>query len=201
VRRTDRLPVYTAFKGSKMGLAIRGYELVPNKALLTKISLYAPEVVESVLSEHPEIVDAWLKQLHYKYVASKRSCELENDPIACFNLLPLKQFEEHFQSWKDDGIIRLSLPGGKAIRIKNTRNEQEVEVTDEIALANEAAPHPHFVCSACSATFADSEQYSRHRMHEAEMKKRKKLFLERAAEKRRTAAKQDIPPNPIWWLY
>jgi hypothetical protein len=193
------MPVYTEFEGSTAGLAIRGYQLVPNKALLAKISTYTPEVVEAVLSEHPEIVDTWLKRLHDKYVASKRSCELENDPIARFNLLPLKQFEEHFQSWKDDGIIRISLPEGRDIRIKNTRSKKEEWIGSQIAPTDQAVAYPHFVCSTCSAVFADSEQYSRHRIHEAKMKK-KKLHSQSAAKKR-IAGKQDVPPNPIWWLY
>lgn len=194
------MPVYTAFEDSTEGLAIRGYELVPNKALLAKISVYTPEIVEAVLSEHPEIVGTWLRQLHEKYVASKRSCELENDPIACFNLLPLKQFEEHFQSWQDDGIIRISLPEGRALRIKNSRKNQEEETVGQTVPTNRAAANPHFVCSTCSAAFSDSEQYSRHRIHEAKMKK-KNVLLQIAAEKKRTASKQDVPPNPIWWLY
>jgi hypothetical protein len=191
------MPVYTAFKDSTLGLATRGYKLVPNDALLARISIYTPEIVEAVLSEHPEIVGSWLEKLHDKYSSLKRSCEFENDPAACFNLLPLKQFEKHFQSWQDDGIITISLPRGRAIRIKHTRRKQK-EVASPSVLADQAAVNPHFVCGTCSAAFVDSEQYSRHRMHEAEMEKKK--ALSQSAEEKKSAGKQDIPPNPIWWL-
>ncbi len=52
------------FEDKSLGLSLRGYCVVPNSALETKIAIYTPEIVQSILLEHPEIVDRWLKELH-----------------------------------------------------------------------------------------------------------------------------------------
>jgi hypothetical protein len=44
------MAVYAIFEDSALGLDIRGYKLVPNDALLTRICIYTPEIVEAVLS-------------------------------------------------------------------------------------------------------------------------------------------------------
>ena len=66
-------------KDDSLGLILRGYELVPNASLATKIAVYTSEVVETILTEHPEIIDQW-------YINNKKICDFENDPTACFNL-------------------------------------------------------------------------------------------------------------------
>lgn len=64
--------------------------------LHTKIAVYTPEIAQAILSEHPEIVDKWLEQLHRQCVDSKRSCEAEHDPTACFNTSLYEEFERHY---------------------------------------------------------------------------------------------------------
>ena len=66
-----------ALGDSSCGLDIRGYKLVPNDALLTRIAVYTPIIVEAILSDHSEIVDTWLSKLHEKYLTLKKSCERE----------------------------------------------------------------------------------------------------------------------------
>lgn len=105
-------------------LDIRGYKLVPNNALLIKIAVYTPEIVEAILSGHSEIVDTWLSKLHEKYLTLKKSCEFDSNPVACFNIPPLEHFEIHFQLWQEGGIITISIEEGKVIRIINEKREE-----------------------------------------------------------------------------
>lgn len=191
------MAVYAVFEDSALGLDIRGYKLVPNDALLTRICIYTSEIVEAVLSEHPEIVGLWLKKLHDKYLTLKRSCEFENDPVACFNLLPLKQFEKHFQSWQGGSIITISLPKGSVIRVSNVK--RQAAISGKSIAAHQAPANPCFVCSICSAAFKDGEEYSQHRIHETEMMRKKAAIVDDTAEKK-VVKTTDIPPNPIWWL-
>ena len=114
-----------ALNDPSYGLDIRGYKLVPNNALLIKIAVYTPEIVEAILSDHSEIVDSWLSKLHEKYLTLKKSCEFDSNPVACFNIPPLEQFETHFQVWKEGGIITISIKGGEAIRIRNEKRREE----------------------------------------------------------------------------
>ena len=100
-----------------LGLLLRGYELIPNSLLATSIAVYTPEVVEAILTQHPEIVDTWLQRLHREYIANKKTCDFENDPTACFNLGVYEEFEKNLKSWEEGGLIKIMLPGNKAIRI------------------------------------------------------------------------------------
>lgn len=106
-----------AFEDKSLGLKLKGYSIIPNDALETKIAIYTPEIVQSILSEHPEIVDNWLLNIHEEYIAKKKLCEFDNDPVACFNLSLYEEFEKHLKSWNDGGMITISLPEDKAIRV------------------------------------------------------------------------------------
>ena len=188
-----------AFGDSSYGLDIRGYKLVPNDPLSIKIAVYTPEIVEAILSDHSEIVDTWLNKLHEKYLTLKKSCELDSNPVACFNMLPLEQFETHFQLWQDGGIITISIEEGKVIRIRNQkrREEKKTPATTSSLVTNETQ-NPRFTCSMCSSTFSDSEEYYRHRLHEIEIIKNRQNQPDTAEME--FSREKDIPPNPIWWL-
>jgi hypothetical protein len=43
------MAVFGVFEDSGLGLDTRGYKLVPNDVLLTRIRIYTPEIVEAVL--------------------------------------------------------------------------------------------------------------------------------------------------------
>jgi hypothetical protein len=187
-----------ALGDSSCGLDIRGYKLVPNDALLTKIAVYTPEIVEAILSDHLEIVDTWLSKLHERYLTLKKSCEFDSNPVACFNIPPLEQFETHFQVWKEGGIITISIKGGEAIRIRNEKREEKKTPAAASSLVPNESLNPRFTCSMCSSTFSDSEEYYRHRLREIETAKNRQNQPE-TAEMEFTREK-DIPPNPIWWL-
>src|SRR5918911_1316022 len=77
-----------------LALVLRGYDLVPNGTLSTKIAVYTPEIVETILTQHPEIIDRWLQKLHREYINNKKICDFENDPTACFNLGIYEEFEK-----------------------------------------------------------------------------------------------------------
>jgi hypothetical protein len=104
-------------KDDSLGLVLRGYDLVPNALLATKIAVYTPEVVQTILTEHPEIIDQWLQKLHRKYIENKKICDFENDPTACFNLAMYEAFEKNLKSWEEGGLIKIMLPVKKAIRV------------------------------------------------------------------------------------
>lgn len=181
------------FNDSSCELVIRGYKLVPNDALSTKIAVYLPEAVAAILSDHPEIVDSWLNRLHEKYLTLKKSCEFDGNPVACFNMPPFQQFEKHFQSWREGGVIAISVESGSEFRI---RNEKRGEKTSTIARAGKRADL-RFMCSKCSTAFADSEEYAKHLMREIDVAKDKHR---RSMTQENDAVEEDIPPNPIWWL-
>jgi hypothetical protein len=193
----DDHPVFT-LDDSSCGLDVRGYKLVPNDALLIKIAVYTPEIVEAILSDHLELVDTWLSRLHEKYLTLKKSCEFDSDPVACFNMVPLEQFETHFQLWQDGGIITISIEGGKAIRIRNEKRDERKTPAATSSLVTNESQNPRFICSMCSSTFSDSEEYYRHRLREIETVKNRQNQPDTAEME--FSREKDIPPNPIWWL-
>ena len=181
------------------GLDIRGYKLVPNNALSIKIAVYTPEIVEAILSDHSEIVDTWLSKLHEKYLLLKKSCEFDSNPVACFNIPPLEQFETHFQLWREGGIITISIEEGKAIRIINEKREEKKNTAAVTSsLVTNGSQNQRFTCSMCSSTFSDSEEYYRHRVREVEIVKNREKQPD--TSEREFIREKDIPPNPIWWL-
>ena len=107
-------------KDDSLGLILRGYDLVPNASLATKIAVYTPEVVETILTQRPEIIDQWLQKLHREYINNKKICDFENDPTACFNLGIYEEFEKNLKSWEEGGIIKIMLPVKKAIRVSKS---------------------------------------------------------------------------------
>ena len=92
-----------------LGLALKGYNLVPNGSLATKIGIYTPLIVETLLQEHPEEVDKWLQQLHTEIIRQKKLCLFENDTAACFNTEIYEHFEKGYKSWEEGGLIRIML--------------------------------------------------------------------------------------------
>ena len=106
-----------AFEDSSLGLKLKGYLIVANDALENKIAIYTIRIAQDILSANPEVVDGWLQKLHQEYMSKRNACEFENDPVACFNLSVYEEFEKHFESWNDGGMIAISLPGDRAIRV------------------------------------------------------------------------------------
>lgn len=164
------------FEDSSLGLRLKGYVLVPNTALETKIAIYTSEIVQSILSEHPEIVDHWLQDLHGEYVSKKRLCDFENDPVACFSLSVYEEFERHYKSWQDGGMISIVLPG-RAIRVSKK------------PLVTVVTGSGYLVCARCAASFADLGEYERHCREE-----------EGKPAKQKERRQDDVAPNPIWWF-
>jgi hypothetical protein len=170
-----------AFDDQSLGLRLKGYHLVPNDALETKIAVYTLEIVQSILSEHPEIVDRWLQKLHSEYINKKKSCDFENDPVACFSLSAYEEFERHFKSWEDGGMIAIILPHDNVIRVSKK---------PLISIVNEKTGY--LVCSKCLASFTDLNEFESHYRQENSIK---------PVEKKAKAEKyNDVPLNPIWWL-
>ncbi|HKZ60954.1 MAG TPA: hypothetical protein VJZ68_00875 [Nitrososphaera sp.] len=171
-----------AFEDGFLGLKLRGYILAPNDALETKIAIYTPEIVQAILAEHPEIVDRWLQDLHTEYINKKKLCDFENDPVACFTLSVYEEFEKHFKSWQDGGIIAITLPQDRVIRI--SKKPLVSIVTDSKA--------SYLVCNKCLVSFSDLDEFEKHCNQENEAK---------PVEKKNLAEKRDgVPPNHIWWL-
>ena len=54
-----------------LGLVLKGYNLIPNGSLATKIGIYTPLIIETLLQEHPEEVDKWLQKLHTESIRQK----------------------------------------------------------------------------------------------------------------------------------
>jgi hypothetical protein len=169
------------FEDESLGLRLKGYRVVPNDVLETKIAVYTVEIVQSILSEHPEIIDRWLQKLHSEYISKKRSCDFENDPVACFNLSAYEEFERHFKSWEDGGIIAIVLPHDKVIRVSKK---------PLISMVNEKTNY--LVCSKCLASFTDLNEFESHYRQENNVKPVEK--------KSKAENNDDIPLNPIWWL-
>lgn len=170
-----------AFEDGSLGLKLKGYSLVPNDALETKIAIYTPEIVQSILSEHPEIIDRWLQGLHAEYISKKKLCDFENDPVACFTLSVYEEFEKHFKSWQDGGIIAITLPQDRVIRI--SKRPLISVVTDSKV--------SYLVCNKCLASFKDLDEFEKHCKQENELK---------PANANNQGKQEDIAPNPIWWF-
>src|SRR6059036_2360384 len=145
-----------AFEDESLGLKLKGYGLAANAALETKIAIYTPEIVQSILSEHPEIIDRWLQNLHSEYISKKKSCDFENDPVACFTLSTYEEFERHFKSWQDGGIIAITLPHDTVIRISK-------KPLISVAADSRAS---YLVCNKCQASFTDFDEFEKHRRQE-----------------------------------
>jgi hypothetical protein len=163
------------------GLRLKGYVLVPNDALESKIAIYTPEVVQSILSERPELVHSWLRKLHNEYIDKKKSCDFENDPIACFNLSAYEEFEKNFKSWEDGGIIAIALSQNRVIRISK---RPLITIT---AYSNKK----YLVCDKCFASFTDLEEFEKHCKYENGVKE---------AETKSVKRHDEVAPNPIWWI-
>jgi hypothetical protein len=173
--------VANAFEDESLGLKLKGYSLVPNGVLETKIAVYTPEIVQSILSEHPEIIDRWLQSLHSEYISKKKLCDFENDPVACFTLSVYEEFERHFKSWQDGGMIAITLPQDRVIRI--SKRPLVSIVTDSKA--------SYLVCNKCLTSFTDIDEFEKHCMRENEI---------RPANKNQPEKHGDVAPNPIWWF-
>lgn len=170
----------SAFEDDSLGLKLKGYALVPNGVLETKIAVYTPEIVQSILSEHPEIVDRWLQKLHSEYISMKKSCDFENDPVACFSLSVYEAFERHFKSWQDGGIISITLPLGRIITVSK---KPLVSIVTESRAS-------YLVCNKCMASFTNLEEFEKHCRQENEPK----------PAKTKQPRYDEVPPNPIWWF-
>ena len=172
----------SAFEDESLGLKLKGYGLAANSALETKIAIYTPEIVQSILSEHPEIVDRWLQNLHSEYISRKKSCDFDNDPVACFTLSAYEEFEKHFKSWEDGGIIAITLPQDRVIRMSK-------KPLISITVDSKAS---YLVCNKCLASFTDLDEFEKHCRHENKAK---------PVEKKNTAEKDDyVTPNPFRWV-
>ncbi len=171
----------SVLEDESLGLRLKGYVLVPNMVLETKIAVYTPEIVQSILSEHPEVVDRWLQKLHSEYISKKKSCDFENDPVACFSLSVYEEFEKHFKSWQDGGIISITLPKGMIIAV--SKQPLVSIITDSKA--------GYLVCSKCKASFTDLDEFEKHCRQENEPK---------PAKAKQPTRYDEIPPNPIWWF-
>src|ERR671939_293254 len=132
--------VTNIFADESLGLKLKGYVIVPNSFLETKIAIYTPDIVQSILLEHPEIVDNWLQKLHSEYISKKKSCDFENDPVACFALSAYEEFEKHLKSWEDGGLIAITLPRNRVIRVTKKPLFSVVNT-------------PTYICDSCHVTF------------------------------------------------
>jgi hypothetical protein len=168
----------SAFEDKSLGLKLKGYAIVPNDFLETKIGIYTPEIVESILTEHPEIVDRWLERLHAEYISKKKQCDFENDPVACFNLSAYEQFEKNYRSWSDGGLIAITLPRERVIRVSKNPLISVTEGTQQ------------YICTKCMAAFATAAELESHRKQEEQE-------IKVAAKKPKS---YEATPNPIWWL-
>ena len=98
-----------------LGLVLKGYNLIPNGSLATKIGIYTPMILETILQEHPEEIDKWLQKLHRESIHQKKLCLFENDTAACFNIEIYEHFEKSFKSWEEGGLIRIMLTIDKPV--------------------------------------------------------------------------------------
>ncbi len=147
------------FEDESFGLKLKGYSIVPNSALETGIAIYTSEIVQSILLEHPEIVDRWLQKLHAEYISKKKSCDFENDPVACFTLSVYEEFEKHFKSWEDGGLLSIILPQNRVIRV--SKKPLITIVT--------GSKTSYLVCSKCLISFTDIDEYAKHCKQENDM--------------------------------
>lgn len=138
-----------AFEDGSLGLKLKGYLIVPNDALENKIAIYTLRIVQDILSENPEVVDGWLRNIHEDYMAKKRACDFENDPVACFNLSIYEEFEKHLKSWDDGGMLAISLPGNRTIRVSKKP-------------LFSVSKSPAESCEECRMTFATVKELVKH---------------------------------------
>jgi hypothetical protein len=174
------------FKEESLGLKLKGYSIVPNSTLQTKISVYTPEIVQSILLEHPEIVENWLQKLHDEYISKKKSCDFDNDPVACFTVAAYEEFERHFKSWQDGGLVSIAISADNVIRVSK---KPLISVA-----SNSIESHgDDLVCSRCFAHFADIDEFAKHCKQEIDAK-----FIHNNVAQAPESI-DTIPPNPIWW--
>lgn len=170
-----------------LGLVLRGNLLVPNPYLQTLISVYTPQIVEAVLSEHVKIVQVWLDKLHTEYISAKRSCSTENDAVACYSMTAYNEFERRYASWQDGGLIEISLPNGESIWVRNSSAPTSDVESTNIA-RQQSLP---YVCKKCGTAFKTLEELDTHIKKEKEVKPSKRSYT--------LPSRDGIPPNPIWW--
>ena len=170
----------SAFDDGELGLKLKGYSIVPNDFLETKIAIYTPEIAESILMDHPEVVDKWLNVLHAEYISKKKQCDFENDPVACFTLSSYEIYDKSFKSWEEGGLIAISLPQGRVIRVS------------KMPLITIESGGGNFVCSVCTARFTDLDEFEKHRKQEAEIKV--------PAQKQVMKWSDNAAPSQIGWL-
>jgi hypothetical protein len=180
----------TAFADDRLGLILRSYDLVPNTALETLIAVYTPDVVQTILEEHPKIVDAWLEKVHDEYLKKMRSCQFEQDPIACFDVSLYEEFEKHYKSWQDGGIITICIPQNRTIRLSN-------KPWFSIHMVENRNSDRH-VCEKCLASFAGIDELEKHYQveHRATSPTEKvKIY----AIKSDSDIDEYYAQNPMWW--
>ena len=105
------------FKDKSVGLIIKNNKVIPNDALLQKISIYSPEIVETFLKLNSDIVENWLKKLHTEFISNKEKCDLE-DPTACYNLGMYEEFEKNMENYEKGGSIEIKLGKNKSMWVK-----------------------------------------------------------------------------------
>lgn len=182
----------TAFDDGRLGLVLKGYYLVPNAALETMIAVYTLEVAQNVLDEHPKIVDAWLERVHKEYLEKIRSCEFEQDPVACFNVSLYEEFEKNFKSWQDGGIIAIHLPRNMTISLSK---KPLFSVQTDESLGGD-----RHVCEKCLAVFASLDELEKHYQEEHHPSSASPA---EKAKKYAIKTESDIDgyyaQNPMWW--
>lgn len=178
-------------QNDRLGLVLKGYDIVPNAALETTIAVYTLEVAQTILDEHPEIVERWLEEIHKEYLEKKRSCEFEQDPVACFNVTQYEEFEKHFKSWQDGGIIAIHLPRKRILRVSK-RPLFSVKVSEN----QQTGRH---VCEKCLAAFSSIDDLEKH--YEAEhgvdttaTEKDKGIIIKTESD-----IDEYYVHNPMWW--
>jgi hypothetical protein len=132
-----------------LSLKLKGYLIVPNDELENKFAVYTIRIAQDILSDNPEIVDKWLRKIHEEYMIKKRACDFENDPVSCFNLSTYEEFEKNFKSWEDGGMLAISLPGNRTIRVSKKP-------------LFSVSKSPAEICEECRMTFATVKELTKH---------------------------------------
>ncbi|AIF84989.1 C2H2-type zinc finger [Candidatus Nitrososphaera evergladensis SR1] len=182
----------TAFDDDGLGLILKGYDLAPNAALETMIAIYTLDVAQTILDEHPEIVDKWLEKIHNEHLERIRSCEFEQDPVACFNVSSYDEFERHFQSWQDGGMIAIHLPKNRTVYLSK-------KPLFSVQVAEKPSIERH-VCEKCLAVFGSIDELEKHyeKEHDAATPsptERGKVYT----IKTESDVDEYYSQNPIWW--
>ena len=118
--------------------------------------------------------------LEAEYIAKKKLCDFDNDPVACFTLAAYEAYNKSFKSWDDGGLIAITLPQGRVIRVSKR------------PLVAMAPTGSSLVCSKCMASFTDFGEFEKHCRQEEEIKI--------PAKKQSVRSYDNSAPNPIWWL-